>query len=487
MRTRLTLAVLAACLSSCVSSSSDRSCPTGRTPFSPHYDPLTMPQAELAGGPITVLASLRLHSLLAVDLPRQTVLLRAWFTLEWLDPRLGWNLSHRPVHTSTLQPDSVWVPEVIVFNTLGSLDELVRTGRGVVVRHDGTVTWWPGGILHIFCSMDIGYFPLDVHHCAVELTTWIYDRYQVNLTMADPPFILDADYSGGEWSLATGTVGVTSTSPRYLKLDFHFRLKRKAVLHVVNSLVPLFLVSVLGGMVVRLPGGTGEKVTVCVTTFLAFLTYLRATVDSLPRNSDTLCYFSLYLTLQLLNSVLTVALAAAAEWLTWTERQRQRYIPGGDKHSGSSPRGGASSSSPDLQHCGGGRIVDTNLDSSGGDGGVFFCSAAIIRDRASSAATATGDELCANSLGSGRDEERCSTLRFQHHDSSSRQTCGEFCGQASSSRMKMTGDREDTPVRTSAVFSTRVERLGKQLTLVLTVVINLSFFLLLLVKHVQDV
>ncbi|KAK7114909.1 hypothetical protein V1264_000890 [Littorina saxatilis] len=146
--------------------------------------------------------------------------------------------------------------------------------------------------------------------------------HQINLTIL-PPAFENADYSesSAEWTVtAAGVTTFYSSSTPYKTLKFEFRLKRKVLFYVANVLVPIFLVSSLNCVVLRVPAGSGEKMTVCLTSFLTFLTYLKVTVDTLPRNSDVFCYFGLYLSLQLVISVFTVAMAATAVWLGWREK-----------------------------------------------------------------------------------------------------------------------------------------------------------------------
>ncbi|XP_070203001.1 neuronal acetylcholine receptor subunit alpha-6-like [Littorina saxatilis] len=293
--------------------------------FSSHllrdYDTLVSPKQAQAGG-TTVHVRIGVKALHGVDLSRQTMTILAWFSLYWSDERLIWDAAESGFQSIHLNSRTVWIPEIVIFNTLLSLDELTDSGRDLIVKHDGNVTWWPGGVFKTFCSLDITYYPFDVHVCSLQLTTWTYNMHQINLTIL-PPAFENADYSesSAEWTVtAAGVTTFYSSSTPYKTLKFEFRLKRKVLFYVANVLVPIFLVSSLNCVVLRVPAGSGEKMTVCLTSFLTFLTYLKVTVDTLPRNSDVFCYFGLYLSLQLVISVFTVAMAATAVWLGWREK-----------------------------------------------------------------------------------------------------------------------------------------------------------------------
>ena len=40
------------------------------------------------------------------------------------------------------------------------------------VYHNGTVIWIPSTVYHVACSMDITYFPWDIHTCELTFGSW---------------------------------------------------------------------------------------------------------------------------------------------------------------------------------------------------------------------------------------------------------------------------------------------------------------------------
>ena len=79
--------------------------------------------------------------------------------------------------------------------------------------------------------------------------------------------------------------------------------------YVMNVLLPILLVSTLNSVMLVLPGECGEKMSVSVTIFLTLAVFMTLIKDSLPSNSDTVCYLAIYLATQLTLSVLVVILS----------------------------------------------------------------------------------------------------------------------------------------------------------------------------------
>ena len=80
--------------------------------------------------------------------------------------------------------------------------------------------------------------------------------------------------------------------------------------YVINVIFPILLVSTLNNVVLVLPVECGEKMSVSVTTFLTLAVFMTLIKDSLPSNSDTVCYLTIYLATQLTLGGLAVVLTA---------------------------------------------------------------------------------------------------------------------------------------------------------------------------------
>nr|KAG5704513.1 hypothetical protein BaRGS_003824 [Batillaria attramentaria] len=80
--------------------------------------------------------------------------------------------------------------------------------------------------------------------------------------------------------------------------------------YALNVLLPVLLVSGLNSVVFALPVQCGEKMSVSLTTFLTLAVFMTLIQDSLPSNSDTVCYLAVYLASQMVLSVVAVVVSA---------------------------------------------------------------------------------------------------------------------------------------------------------------------------------
>ena len=86
--------------------------------------------------------------------------------------------------------------------------------------------------------------------------------------------------------------------------------KRKWMFYVINVIFPILLVSTLNNVVLVLPVECGEKMSVSVTIFLTLAVFMTLIKDSLPNNSDTVCYLAVYLATQMTPSVVVIIMCA---------------------------------------------------------------------------------------------------------------------------------------------------------------------------------
>nr|KAG5704522.1 hypothetical protein BaRGS_003833 [Batillaria attramentaria] len=284
------------------------------------YDPLVRPVSHPSDA-VEVRVMFTMVSLLDVDIRKQTVSSFGWLTATWVDGRLSEILTALEKNEVLVDSDQIWKPDIAVYNSVDDTDLLQKLKMRLGVERNGRVTWRPGNAMKTFCSMDITYYPFDIHHCSIDIATWVYTEKDVMMIPVEPLLDVTDLMDSSEWTVSPEAVTSYYVLPDYKVLQFNFRLKRKVLFFVTNVLLPILLASVLSCVVMVLPNGSGEKMTVSLTSFLAFITYLKVTMDTLPRNSDTVCFFSLYLALQLVISVVNITVSTVAVKLYFEERQ----------------------------------------------------------------------------------------------------------------------------------------------------------------------
>jgi hypothetical protein len=111
------------------------------------------------------------------------------------------------------------------------------------------------------------------------------------------PIVLTAYQENGEWELVT-TSSSTSVTSRDLvphsQIHFSFTFKRRTSFHLMNTIIPMFLLVSMTCFVFRIPVDAGEKLGYSLTVLLAFAVYLTLVSDNIPTTSTNTSYICTY-------------------------------------------------------------------------------------------------------------------------------------------------------------------------------------------------
>ncbi|KAH3730745.1 hypothetical protein DPMN_056738 [Dreissena polymorpha] len=108
-----------------------------------------------------------------------------------------------------------------------------------------------------------------------------------------------------EWTLVE--VSESNFSKPRPMMVFNLHLKRKPRYIVTYIILPLLVLIALNGCVFLLPGQSGEKTSYAITVFLSFVVFSTIVQETLPVNSENVCYLSVFVTMQIIESaVITI-------------------------------------------------------------------------------------------------------------------------------------------------------------------------------------
>ena len=290
------------------------------------YDPVVRPVSN-SSHPVYVSLSIGIKSFIELDMKKQTLVSFGWLTATWRDSFLTWDVGRHPVEEVHLTSAMVWRPELVVFNTISKLDQFENQKIKLIVRNDGQITWYPGGLFQTSCSIDISHYPLDTQTCSIDIIPWSSDQSTLNGTFNDPAFEISNIDSHPEWTLIRTETEYHLRPSNFWVMRFKFILKRKVMFFVMNMMSPIVLLSLLNCLVFLLPVDSGEKMTVSVTVFLSFAVFMSLINDSLPQNSDSLCLFSAYVAVQMFLSVCSIVMAAVIVFVFDKDREASSSDP----------------------------------------------------------------------------------------------------------------------------------------------------------------
>ncbi|KAL8619616.1 hypothetical protein ACOMHN_019671 [Nucella lapillus] len=251
-----------------------------------------------------------LESLAYLDMKSQTLNIMAWFQIDWHDPTFSWDTHRYPVDMVVVSEKEVWRPVLAIANTLLPRDQIMKIELPVSLFSDGSVRWFPGDSFLMTCHMNLNFYPFDTQTCKVRLSQWSHHVRHFNCTQAA---IRSPVKGNGEWDITDLGFYYDVTHEAdysYWILTYTITLQRKWGYYAINLIFPIILVSALNNVVFLLHVDSGDKMAVSVTTFLTLIVFLTMINDSLAKNSDTVCYLSLYLAVQMTLGALAVVQSA---------------------------------------------------------------------------------------------------------------------------------------------------------------------------------
>jgi len=279
------------------------------------YNPLARPvEGEEA---VDVWFGMGLIQILQIIEVEQTVKANVWLRLVWYDTRLTWDeAEYDGVPNIRLPFDSVWNPEIVLFNNANGVYE-VNYKSNVVVYPYGLVLWVPPALFVSSCSIDVRYFPFDEQKCEMIFGSWTYNSDQVRLLWYDGfsetssnPYAVMGDYArSGSWdvTLVPGVIK-TDAERKVTNTVFYLHLRRKTLFFIINLIIPCVVIAILCWFTFLLPSTSGEKVGYAITLLLGLMVFLLLLFTVLPATSESVPLMAQFLLFIYIVNVVTIIL-----------------------------------------------------------------------------------------------------------------------------------------------------------------------------------
>ncbi|GFO02743.1 neuronal acetylcholine receptor subunit alpha-7 [Plakobranchus ocellatus] len=233
--------------------------------------------------------------------------------LNWEDEFLRWNKSdYGGVEEITVSQASVWLPDILVENTAQHFAEIGSDSILVSIKDNGHISWEPGILTKTICEVNIGKYPFDYQKCEIKFLTWMHTNKTLDVQPGSDLVSLDATISNGEWDIksavarpyfypSTYKIGTAHTGVKFV-----IELMRKRTFYVLNTIIPVVMLSLLNVLVFLLPASSGEKMALAVTVLLSFTVYLSIISEVMPKTSESISILAVYLTSLLSLSTMSV-------------------------------------------------------------------------------------------------------------------------------------------------------------------------------------
>lgn len=278
------------------------------------YDKSVRPSRN-ASEPMNVTFGLALTQIIDVDERNQILTTNCWLNQMWIDYSLQWNASSfGGIRVIRLPADTVWKPDIILYNNADSQYNNAILSTNVIVVSDGNLTWLSSAIFKSSCKIDVSWFPFDEQTCTMKFASWTYDGYQVNLVIQTTEGDLSNYVENGEWDLIRmvvqrNEVFYSCCQEPYPDITYSIILRRRPLFYVFNLILPCVLITGIALLSFYMPSDSGEKVTLGITTLLSMTVFLMVIGESMPPTSDTVPLIGLYYGVTISLVSLTTALS----------------------------------------------------------------------------------------------------------------------------------------------------------------------------------
>ena len=212
----------------------------------------------------------------------------------WKDDRMTWDAEeYGDLYSFIIEHNDFWTPPFILVNAFEKFEKVGKDDYWTIrFYHNGYVLYHPGQVFTTTCTVNVKLYPWDIQTCDLLFTVWGYMPKEVVLTPFDGNDKVSLTYfsDNGEWDLVDTRAGEIGHN----LFQFQFKMKRKPLFIVVNTLIPIILMSLLNIMGFLIPIESGERVSYCITVLLAIAVFLTLIGDTMPRSATTiavLCYY----------------------------------------------------------------------------------------------------------------------------------------------------------------------------------------------------
>ncbi|KAK6186032.1 hypothetical protein SNE40_008147 [Patella caerulea] len=253
-----------------------------------------------------------LRQLVELNSREQVMRILGWFVITWVDEKLMWNPDNYGgiIEMNVLQKD-IWIPDLTATNSFEDDDIFGSDELRVYVNHTGNISWEPDFAFTTSCPVDVTMFPVDSQTCAVTVMPWMTSDTEILFN--ETKLVVDTLLAhNGQFAIVGSCVTRHNESVsgnldnKLVKSSFTLNLKRKPTFYLLNVIGPIAAISFLCGVSFLVPSESGEKLTVAITVLLSLTVFLGVIDDYLPKTSDCIPHFVIYVTLLIGMSFLAV-------------------------------------------------------------------------------------------------------------------------------------------------------------------------------------
>lgn len=221
---------------------------------------------------------------------------------QWTDASLSWKVEEfRGIKHTWLPEHSIWIPDIIVFNTLEHKMLLEAVRSPIKVSYTGEVTYAYPAIYTVLCQIGIATFPFDDQVCKIRFASWAYDEDKILLNASHKPLL--KNYSPNEeWALQDVDMARKEYEHEETvvsEIIYYIKVARKPFYYLISLVVPSYIICVLSiaGLFARFSTKheRQERFTLGVTAILSMAVLSLVVTEKVPHSSENVPLLIVYM------------------------------------------------------------------------------------------------------------------------------------------------------------------------------------------------
>ncbi|CAH1793639.1 unnamed protein product [Owenia fusiformis] len=252
---------------------------------------------------INVTTDIALNQIRELNEPKRFLQTVVWFRFYWTDFRLQWEpQDYGNLTEIRFMKSEIWVPDIMLYNNADEHRSSIQLYSDVLITsyHTGYTIWLVPGVVKTSCQIDMTFYPFDTQQCEIQIGSWSYHGFQLDLHLKNPTGDKYNFLEHGEWDFvafpAKRNVIYYGCCPEpYVDATFTAILRRKSMFYIYNLILPCTLVLVVSMSGFLLPIESGERAQLSVMLLLSMIVLQLSIASDIPSQSDVIPIVSQFL------------------------------------------------------------------------------------------------------------------------------------------------------------------------------------------------
>ena len=142
------------------------------------------------------------------------------------------------------------------------------------------------------CEIDVSSFPYDEQECHISIGSWTYSSQNINFRYFEQNADLTNFIESAEWKLKSAILNNILRRYNYYGKELPYtdvtltlKIKRRTTYYLINIILPPLTIMFLSLLSFCLPSDNGERITLVMSSLVAFTVYMLIASSFLPETS----------------------------------------------------------------------------------------------------------------------------------------------------------------------------------------------------------